>query len=145
MMTDPAPNPIVPTEGPSFIRRRPVRLVIYAGLAGFFLLMIAWPMIAHLRDPDFQKHVEQHRVMAGMSKDQVLKAWGGPQTINTSFTKDGVRREEWIFEDWESAAIVKHRYLYFEESTLIGGWYEGSSERRLPKFPAEKPHPKLQP
>ena len=89
--------------------------------------------------------------MAGMSKDQVLQAWGGPQTINTSFTSDGLRREEWIFEDWESAAIVRHRYLYFEEGTLSGR--PGSrrpgtapaSERRMPDFPAEKPHPKIQP
>jgi hypothetical protein len=132
-------------EEPSFIRQRSVRITIYIWLALFFVLMFVWPVITHLRDPDFRTHIEQHRVMAGMSKDQVLKAWGGPQTINTSFTKDGLRREEWIFEDWESAAVVKHRYLYFEEGTLIGGWYEGSGERRLPDFPTEKPHPKLQP
>ena len=70
---------------------------------------------------------------------------GGPQTINTTFTKDGIRQEEWIFEDWESSAIVRHRYLYFEEGILMGGWYEGSRERRSRDFPAEKPHPKLQP
>ena len=132
-------------EEPPFIRRRPVRIIIYAGLGVFFLLMVLWPLIVHLRDPDFQKHIEQHRVMVGMTKDQVLKSWRGPQTINTSFTKEGLRREEWIFEDWESTAIVRHRYLYFEEGILIGGWYEGSSERHFPDFPAEKPHPKLQP
>lgn len=132
-------------EEPSFIRRPAVRATIYAALGIFLFLMIVWPIITHLRDPDFHKHIEQHRVMAGMSKEQVLQSWGGPQTINTSFTKDGLRREEWIFEDWESTAIVKHRYLYFEEGTLIGGWYEGSGERRMPDFPADKPHPKLQP
>jgi hypothetical protein len=133
------------TEEPSFIRRRPVRIIIYVGLGLFALMMVIGPMIAHLRDPDFQKHIEQHRVMVGMTKDQVLKSWGGPQTINTSFTKDGIRQEEWIFEDWESTAIVRHRYLYFEEGVLIGGWYEGSSERRFQDLPIEKPHPKLQP
>ena len=81
--------------------------------------------------------------MAGMSKDQVLKAWGGPQTINTSFTKEGLRREEWIFEDWISTAEVKHRYLYFEEGLLIGGWYEGSGERKPTDLPADSPHPKI--
>lgn len=130
-------------DEPSFIRRRPVRIVIYAGLVLSVLLMVVWPMITHLRDPDFQKHIGQHRVMVGMSKEQVLQAWGGPQTINTSFTKDGLRREEWIFEDWESSAVVKHRYLYFEEGILIGGWYEGSGERRVAEVPPEKPHPKL--
>ena len=129
---------------PSFIRRRPIRIIIYAGLGLFVILMVVWPMIAQLRDTDFQKHIEQRRVIVGMSKEQVLQAWGGPQTINTSFTKDGLRREEWIFEDWQSSAVVKHRYLYFEEGTLIGGWYEGPGDRRPTEFPSNKPHPKIQ-
>jgi hypothetical protein len=77
--------------------------------------------------------------MVGMSKEQVLESWGGPQTINTTFTKEGIRREEWIFEDWESAAVVKHRYLYFEEGSLIGGWFQGSGER-LPTQAPSNPH-----
>lgn len=101
-------------------------------------------MVVHFSDPDFQKHIEQRRVMVGMSKEQVLQAWGGPQTINTSFTKEGLRREEWIFEDWESTSIVKHRYLYFEEGILQGGWYEGAGSRTQPQFPADSPHPKIQ-
>ena len=127
----------------SFIRRRPVRIIIYAGLGLFALMAIIWPLIAQLRDPDFQQHVEQHRVIVGMTKDQVLKSWGGPQTINTSFTHDGLRREEWIFEDWESPSVVRHRYLYFEEGVLIGGWFEGSGERNPMSAPADSPHPKL--
>ncbi|HSA85163.1 MAG TPA: hypothetical protein VLE46_03205 [Nitrospira sp.] len=129
----------------SFIRRRPVRIIIYAGLLLFVLMAVVWPMIVQLGDPDFQKHIEQHRVMVGMSKEQVLQSWGGPQTINTAFTKDGIRQEEWIFEDWESPAVVRHRYLYFEEGILKGGWYEGSRERRSGDFPADKPHPKMRP
>lgn len=129
----------------SFIRRRLVRIIIYAGLVLFVLMAVVWPMIVQLGDPDFQKHIEQHRVMVGMTKEQVLQSWGGPQTINTTFTKDGIRQEEWIFEDWESSAVVRHRYLYFEEGILMGGWYEGSRERHSSNFPAEKPHPKIQP
>ncbi len=129
----------------SFIRRRSVRIIIYAGLAVFVLMAVVWPMIVQLDDPDFQKHIEQHRVMVGMTKEQVLQSWGGPQTINTTFTKDGIRQEEWIFEDWESSADIRHRYLYFEEGILMGGWYEGSRERRSRDFPADKPHPRLQP
>lgn len=143
MTQDPDTSTSQEAEEPSFIRRRPVRMAIYAGLGLFVALTVVWPMITQFRDPDYQKHIEQHRVMVGMSKEQVLQAWGGPQTINTSFTNDGLRREEWIFEDWESSAIVKHRYLYFEEGTLVGGWYEGSGERRVAEVPAEKPHPKL--
>jgi hypothetical protein len=126
-------------ESTPFIRRRLVRLIIYAGLGMFVLIMVIWPLIAQLKDPDFQKHIVEHRVMVGMSKEQVLEAWGGPQTINTSFTKEGLRREEWIFEDWESAAVVKHRYLYFEEGSLIGGWFQGSGER-LPTQSPSNPH-----
>ncbi len=137
----PEPSP----EEPSFIRRRPVRIIIYIGLGLFLLMMVIWPMIAQVRDPDFQRHIEQKRVMVGMTKEQVLQSWGGPQTINTTFTQEGVRREEWIFEDWENAASVRHRYLYFEEGTLVGGWYEGAPERRSADLPAEKPNPKGQP
>ena len=126
-------------EPTPFIRRRPVRLIIYAGLGLFVLIMVIWPLIAQLKDPDYRKHIEEHRVMVGMSKEQVLEAWGGPQTINTTFTKEGIRREEWIFEDWESAAVVKHRYLYFEEGNLIGGWFQGSGER-LPTQSPSNPH-----
>lgn len=144
MTTDPQPpsSALSPDE-PSFIRRRPVRIIIYAGLGLFALMAVIWPLIAQLRDPDFQQHVEQHRVIVGMTKDHVLKSWGGPQTINTSFTKDGLRREEWIFEDWESPSVVRHRYLYFEEGVLIGGWFEGSGERTPMTAPADSPHPKL--
>src|SRR5689334_4548448 len=133
----------VEQEPVSFIRRKPVRITIYTGLIIFALLMIILPLIAKLRDPNFATHIAEHRVMVGMSKEQVLQSWGGPQTINTTFTKDGIRQEEWIFEDWESAATVKHRYLYFEEGILKGGWYEGSRERRSRDFPADKPHPKI--
>ncbi|MDF2756525.1 MAG: uncharacterized protein K0S94_2116, partial [Nitrospira sp.] len=116
--------------------------IIYGGLIAFVVIMILVPLIAKLRDPNFEKHITEHRVMVGMSKEQVLQSWGGPQTINTSFTKDGIRQEEWIFEDWESAAVVKHRYLYFEEGTLIGGWFQGSGERLPTQSPSNPHNPK---
>ena len=133
------PAPAIDHESVSFIRRKPVRLTIYAGLALFAVFIIVLPLVAKLRDPSFEKHIAEHRVMVGMSKEQVLQSWGGPQTIHTSFTKDGIRQEEWIFEDWESTAVVKHRYLYFEEGTLIGGWFQGSGER-LPTQGPSNPH-----
>jgi hypothetical protein len=135
---------VSPDEARSFIRQRPVRLIIYAGLVLFLALMVIWPLIVQLRDPNFEKHIADHRVMVGMSKEQVLQSWGGPQTINTTFTKDGVRQEEWIYEDWENTSVVKHRYLYFEEGALIGGWFQGSGER-LPTAAPSNPHkPKSQ-
>jgi hypothetical protein len=130
---------LISQEQTALILRKPVRMTIYAGLILFAMLMIILPLVAKFRDPSFEKHIAEHRVMVGMSKEQVLQAWGGPQTINTNFTKDGIRQEEWIFEDWESAAVVKHRYLYFEEGTLIGGWFQGSGER-LPAPSPPNPH-----
>jgi len=65
-------------EPVSFIRQRPVRLTIYAGLILFLAVTVIWPLIAQLRDPNFKKHIAEHRVMVGMSKQQVLQAWGGP-------------------------------------------------------------------
>ncbi|MDH4236644.1 MAG: hypothetical protein OEV17_05295, partial [Nitrospira sp.] len=75
-MTTETTNPTQPSlepkpDEPSFIRRRPVRIIIYTGLVIFALMMVVWPMIAQFRDPDFQQHIEQHRVMVGMTKDQV--------------------------------------------------------------------------
>jgi hypothetical protein len=137
-------TPTSPDEETSFIRQRPVRLTIYAGLILFVVLMVIWPLIAQLRDPNFEKHIAEHRVMVGMSKEQVLQSWGGPQTINTTFTKDGIRQEEWIYEDWESTSVVKHRYLYFEEGSLIGGWFQGSGERLPTKAPSNPHQPKSQ-
>ncbi len=130
----------VDQEPVPFILRKSVRLTIYAGLALFVAFVIIVPLVAKFRDQSFEKHIAEHRVMVGMSKEQVLQSWGGPQTINTNFTKDGIRQEEWIFEDWESAAIVKHRYLYFEEGTLIGGWFQGSGERLPAASPPPNPH-----
>ena len=113
----------ISVEQKPFLCRRPVRLSIYAFLVLFLLLMLGWRYVPILLDPTFEKHIQSKRVMVGMSKEQVLKAWGSPYTINITYTKDGTRREEWIYEDWKDAATIKHRYLYFEVSTLVGGWY----------------------
>jgi hypothetical protein len=122
-----------------FLCRKPVRITIYAFLGLFLTVLLASQFVPPLLDPTFEKHIQSHRVMVGMSREQVLQAWGSPNTINVSFTQDGVRREEWIFEDWESAAVVKHRYLYFEEGKLVGGWYKGSDQRIPTKPPAGPP------
>lgn len=86
--------------------------------------MLAWKFIPYYLDPTFEKHIQDHRVVVGMTSDQVLQAWGGPYTINVSYTDKGIRREEWIYQDWEDAGTMTHRYLYFEEGMLVGGWYE---------------------
>lgn len=134
--TDNQPTPAAPAdeEPISFIRRKPVRIIIYSLLGTFVAAMFAARFIPPLLDPTFEKHIQEHRVMVGMTREQVLEAWGSPNTMNVTHTKDGLRREEWIFEDWESTAVVKHHYLYFEEGKLIGGWFKGS-DVRIPTKP----------
>ncbi|WP_447980376.1 hypothetical protein [Candidatus Nitrospira bockiana] len=106
-----------------FLCRRPVRLTIYAFFALLLIAMVSWRYVPILLDPTFEKHIAEKRVVVGMTRQQVLQAWGSPYSMNVSYTKDGLRREEWIYEDWESASDVRHRYLYFEENILVGGWY----------------------
>ena len=105
-----------------FICRRPVRITVYAGLVAFFIGMFAWGLVPPLLDPTFEKHIQEKKVMVGMSREQVLEAWGSPYQMNVSYTSKGIRREEWIFEDWIDTGTVSHRYLYFEEGKLVGGW-----------------------
>lgn len=124
-------------ERKPFLLQRPVRIIINSFLVLFIVGLIAFRFVPGWLDPDFSKHIESHRVMVGMSREQVLEAWGGPNTMNVSHTSDGLRREEWIFEDWESPAVVKHRYLYFEEGKLIGGHFSGSDVR----IPLKTPEP----
>ena len=109
-------------ESQPLLCRRPVRLTIYALLTLFLLLMLGWGVIPRLMDPTYEKHIQNKRVMVGMTRQQVLQAWGSPYTINVSYTKEGIRREEWIYEEWKSASDIRHRYLYFEENILVGGW-----------------------
>ena len=97
-------------------------MTIYAGLAAFFLGMLAWGIVPPLLDPTFEKHIAEKKVMVGMSREQVMEAWGSPYQMNVSYTSKGLRREEWVYEDWKDAGSVSHRYLYFEEGKLLGGW-----------------------
>jgi len=85
--------------------------------------MLGWGLIPAFLDPTFEKHLQEKKVMVGMNREQVLEAWGSPYQMNVSYTSKGIRREEWIFEDWIDAGTVSHRYLYFEEGKLVGGWH----------------------
>ncbi|NKB81742.1 MAG: hypothetical protein GKS05_07635 [Nitrospirales bacterium] len=112
-------------ERPSkpFLCRRPVRITIYAGFIGLVLFMLMWGYLPVFLDPTFEKHIEDKQVVVGMTRKQAMASWGSPIQMNVSYTDRGVRREEWVYEDWEGPGIVSHRYLYFEEGTLVGGWY----------------------
>lgn len=119
----PSNSPTTHTSSTPWICRRPVRLTLYVLLGAFALWMLGWGIIPRLMDPTFEQHVEDKAVMAGMSREQVMKAWGSPYQMNVSYTEKGIRREEWVYEDWIDSSTIKHRYLYFEEGKLLGGWY----------------------
>ena len=106
-----------------FLCRRPVRLTLYGALGAFALWMLAWGFLPALLDPTFEKHLQDKKIMVGMTREQVMQAWGSPYQMNVSHTSKGVRREEWVYEDWKDTSTFTHRYLYFEEGILMGGWY----------------------
>ena len=116
-------KPTFPSSTKPWICRRPVRLMIYGFLAAFVLWMLGWGIVPRLLDPSFEQHIQNKSVMAGMSREQVMEAWGSPYQMNISYTDKGIRREEWVYEDWLDSSTIKHRYLYFEEGKLLGGWY----------------------
>jgi hypothetical protein len=89
----------------------------------FVLWMLGWGILPRLLDPNFEQHLQDKSVMAGMSREHVMESWGSPYQMNISYTDKGIRREEWVYEDWLDSSTIKHRYLYFEEGKLVGGWY----------------------
>lgn len=102
--------------------RRPVRIILYVFLGAFAVLMLAWGFLPGFMDPTFERHIEDKDVIVGMTREQAIEAWGSPYQMNITYTDRGLRREEWVYEDWIEAGSVKHRYLYFEEGVLVGGW-----------------------
>ena len=107
-----------------YLRRRTIRLVLYGVLAAMLMGVLLWrfaPLVKY--DASFAQAISHKRVVVGMTREQVLASWGSPYSIDVTYTDAGVRREFWVFEDWIDSATVKHRYLYFEENNLVGGWY----------------------
>ena len=111
------------SQKPSFLCRKPVRITLYLLLGAFGIFMLAWGILPSLLDPTFEQHIQDKEVIAGMTRDQAIQAWGSPYQMNVTYTDKGIRREEWVYEDWIDAGSVRHRYLYFEEGILLGGWF----------------------
>ena len=103
---------------------RPAVRVVLSVVLGLILVgMVTWRFLPYYKYSTLEEAVAQKRVVVGMNRGQVLKSWGAPYKIDVTYTDTGVRRELWVFEDWIDSATVKHRYLYFEEDALVGGWY----------------------
>lgn len=108
---------------PPYLRRRSVRFTLYALLGVMLLGMLIWRFLPYYQYASLDEAIAKKRVVVGMSREQVLKSWGSPYKIDVTYTDSGTRRELWVFEDWIDSSTVKHRYLYFEENNLVGGWY----------------------
>lgn len=108
---------------PPYLCRRSVRVALYLVLGAMLLGMMIWRVLPSYRYASLDEAIAKKRVVVGMSREQVLKSWGSPYKIDVTYTDSGVRRELWVFEDWIDSSTVKHRYLYFEENSLVGGWY----------------------
>ncbi len=111
------------SPSPPYLCRRSVRLTLYVVLGVALLGMMTWRFLPHYQYATLDEAVAKQRVVVGMSREQVLKSWGSPYKIDVTYTDSGIRRELWVFEHWLNSATVKHRYLYFEENALVGGWY----------------------
>ena len=116
-------SPSETTQPIPFICRRPVRVILYFLLGAFILGMFAWGIVPRINDPTFEQHIKDKKVMVGMSREQVMNSWGSPYQMNVSYTDKGIRREEWVYEDWIDTSTIEHRYLYFEEGKLVGGYH----------------------
>ena len=106
-----------------YLCRRSVRLALYIVLGAMLLGMMTWRFLPYYQYTSLDEAIAKKRVVVGMSREQVLKSWGSPYKIDVTYTDSGIRRELWVFEDWIDSSTVKHRYLYFEENALVGGWY----------------------
>ncbi len=120
-----APDAVAPAPSPSLSIpcRRPVRLLLSAFLGLATVVILAWGVVPGWLDPTFEQHIQDKNVIVGMTREQTMQAWGSPYQMNVTYTNRGIRREEWVYEDWIDAGSVQHRRLYFEEGVLVGGWY----------------------
>ena len=98
-------------------------MTLYTLLGLVAVGMLAWGLLPGWLDPTFEQHIKDENVIVGMTREQAMQAWGSPYQMNITYTDRGVRREEWVYEDWIDAGSVRHRHLYFEEGILMGGWY----------------------
>jgi len=108
---------------PPYLCRRSVRFTLYVLLGVMLLGMLIWRFLPYYQYTSLDEAIAKKRVVVGMSREQVLKSWGSPYKVDVTYTDSGTRRELWVFEDWIDSSTVKHRYLYFEENSLVGGWY----------------------
>lgn len=70
--------------------------------------------IARVQDwPDaVRRAVENDRIAVGMTRDQVVAAWGWPQDVNRTTTAFGTD-EQWCYRDRHDRYALAHAFVYF--------------------------------
>ncbi len=65
-------------------------------------------------DNEIKKAIDERRIAAGMTKEDVIESWGYPRDINRTSTS-GVVSEQWCFGDILEGT---DRYVYFENGEV---------------------------
>lgn len=65
---------------------------------------------------NIENAVAEHKIILGMTKEQVIMAWGEPDDTNRTVNAQGTR-EQWIYGDWSRS---KPTFLYFNNGILTG-------------------------
>lgn len=70
------------------------------------------PINSH--ESQLQNAIGLGRVVVGMTKEQVIRAWGRPTKINKTIGA-GYSSEQWVYE---RGGIGRAQYLYFDDGIL---------------------------
>jgi hypothetical protein len=73
------------------------------------LFLIEDPRITYPWSNIIWAAIDEHNVLIGMTRQQVVVSWGEPQVINTTRGVEG-ESEQWVYSS--------HRYLYFSKGVL---------------------------
>jgi hypothetical protein len=59
-------------------------------------------------------------IRIGMESHEVVKAWGKPDSINTTRVEGAVPSEQWVYEDYLGRYTgSKFRYVYVENGKVV--------------------------
>lgn len=120
----PPPLPAVPPPLTKTKPRRDTALIAIGVIAGFALLIFTAGKFSNdaerinaaaaaEREQKVKQAIDQHRILIGMSSEQVIEAWGRPSRINRTVGQKYVS-EQWIYE-WNNG---RESYIYLDNGVL---------------------------
>ena len=102
-----------------------MRAAVVAVLLGSGLMLAAWRLVPHYREKAaaeereqqavlredevrLREAIDQHQVFPGMTREQVQRSWGTPQSVKT---QEAPRRETWTYRgyevEFEDGAVIR--------------------------------------